>query len=404
MQKIFNQDNFNWFIGVVEDRIDPEQLGRCRVRVYGYHSVEKNILPTEDLPWAIPIQPITSAASSGKGSAPLGPLPGTWVVGFFLDGSDMQQPAFFGTIGTKAAKISFVSTPAVPGSPEKPVPKVQNRNKGEKLDDSGNTVKDKQGLPIKQGSSLRSTGLSVPIPGIPSFGFPPGGFPTIPSGTAFPWKLGTTSKQFDAVGKKSGFINEYKESFDNRGALYGTYKLASFLPRVKPDGNPRPSSFNSPVKAFIKSGTRFSHHFYNFKKKIFKLEPGTKEFDSKWKGLSISFKKEWEDAQYKFIKDNYYQAMLDNLRKENLDLSTFGPAVKDLVWSTAFHIGPNKTFVFIEPLKDKAELTDKDIVNTVSEFKMAKVDELFESTPKVLRDQIFQRFKTEQTELLKLIT
>ena len=96
--------------------------------------------------------------------------------------------------------------------------------------------------------------------------------------------------------------------------------------------------------------------------------------------------------------------MLDNLRKENLDLSTFGPAVKDLVWSTAFHIGPNKTFVFIEPLKDKAELTDKDIVNTVSQFKMAKVDELFESTPRVLRDQIFQRFKTEQTELLKLIT
>ena len=100
MQKIFNKDSFNWWIGVVEDRVDPEQLGRCRVRIYGYHSVEKNILPTEDLPWSIPIQPITSAASSGKGSSPLGPLPGTWVVGFFLDGADMQQPAFFGTIVT----------------------------------------------------------------------------------------------------------------------------------------------------------------------------------------------------------------------------------------------------------------------------------------------------------------
>ena len=96
--------------------------------------------------------------------------------------------------------------------------------------------------------------------------------------------------------------------------------------------------------------------------------------------------------------------MIDNLRKENLDLSTFGPAVQDLVWSTSFHIGPSKTFVFIEPLKDKAELTDKDIVNTVSEYKLAKVDELFASTPKVLRDQIFERFKTEQQDLLKLIT
>ena len=42
MQKIFNKDSCNWWIGVVEDRVDPEHLGRCRVRIYGYHSVEKN--------------------------------------------------------------------------------------------------------------------------------------------------------------------------------------------------------------------------------------------------------------------------------------------------------------------------------------------------------------------------
>ena len=104
MQRIFNKDGFNWWIGVVEDRMDPEKMGRCRVRIYGYHTDSKIILPTKDLPWATPIQPITSAAISGIGSSPLGPVEGTWVIGFFLDGEDMQQPAIFGTIATKAAK------------------------------------------------------------------------------------------------------------------------------------------------------------------------------------------------------------------------------------------------------------------------------------------------------------
>ena len=74
MQKIFNKDGFNWWIGVVEDRMDPEFLGRCRVRIFGYHTDDKDRLPVTGLPWAIPIQPITSAAMSGKGSSPLGPV------------------------------------------------------------------------------------------------------------------------------------------------------------------------------------------------------------------------------------------------------------------------------------------------------------------------------------------
>ena len=32
------QDGFVWFVGVVEDRNDPDQLGRARVRCLGFHS------------------------------------------------------------------------------------------------------------------------------------------------------------------------------------------------------------------------------------------------------------------------------------------------------------------------------------------------------------------------------
>ena len=91
--------NFVWFIGVVESRADPDALGRCKVRCVGYHTEDKQQLPTDDLPWATPMQPITSAANSEVGTAPVGPVEGTWVVGFFQDGENAQQPIFMGTIG-----------------------------------------------------------------------------------------------------------------------------------------------------------------------------------------------------------------------------------------------------------------------------------------------------------------
>ena len=90
---------FNWWVGVVEDRNDPDKLGRVRVRIVGIHSDDLSILPTSDLPWALPLQPTTSAAVSGVGSAPVGLLQGTWCVGFFIDGDDMQQPVVMGTLG-----------------------------------------------------------------------------------------------------------------------------------------------------------------------------------------------------------------------------------------------------------------------------------------------------------------
>ena len=92
-------DGFIWFQGVVEDRMDPLQLGRVRVRILGIHTEQKDNIPTADLPWAYPMQPITSAAMSGIGTTPLGPVPGTWVVGFFRDGENCQEPVIMGTLG-----------------------------------------------------------------------------------------------------------------------------------------------------------------------------------------------------------------------------------------------------------------------------------------------------------------
>lgn len=138
---LFAKDGFFWWMGVVEDRMDPLKLGRCRVRIIGYHSDDRSILPTEDLPWSMAMQGITSAAISGKGETPLGPLEGTWVIGFFADGKDCQQPIMMGTLG---------------GVPQtSPACQKQNNSKGEianvQRDINGNVVRDANGnaIPVK---------------------------------------------------------------------------------------------------------------------------------------------------------------------------------------------------------------------------------------------------------------
>jgi hypothetical protein len=99
MTNFFNNGGFFWWLGCVEDRMDPLFLGRCRVRIVGFHDNDTTVLPVADLPWAMPMQPITSAAMSGIGTTPLGPVEGTWVIGFFRDGDDNQEPVMMGTVG-----------------------------------------------------------------------------------------------------------------------------------------------------------------------------------------------------------------------------------------------------------------------------------------------------------------
>ena len=91
-------NNFIWFTGVVEDRNDPFKVGRVRVRCVGIHTHDKEILPTTDLPWAQVILPVTSPGISGLGSSPSFLLQGSWVFGYFRDGTNCQEPCVIGSI------------------------------------------------------------------------------------------------------------------------------------------------------------------------------------------------------------------------------------------------------------------------------------------------------------------
>ena len=84
-------NGFVWWIGIVEDRQDPLKLGRCRVRIFGWHTENKLELPTNDLPWAQAMLPLND-------TNPYSPKEADTIVGFFMDGQNAQIPIMMGVL------------------------------------------------------------------------------------------------------------------------------------------------------------------------------------------------------------------------------------------------------------------------------------------------------------------
>jgi hypothetical protein len=161
------------------------------------------------------------------------------------------------------------------------------------------------------------------------------------------------------------------------------------------NGRSRPSAKNSPVMQYIANSI--------FKDKFIGLDPATSAFDSKWRELASSNATAFNNDQHDYIKRKYYDVAVANLQRNGLDLTKFGPAVQDLIWSGAVQFGPANIRAFTETLKGKSELTDKDIVNLVSEWKINNISILFSSSTDSIRTSQKSRYAREKTALLKLI-
>jgi hypothetical protein len=191
---------FNWWIGIVEDRDDPLRLGRVRVRIINVHDSNISLTPTEQLPWATPLQPTTSAAVSGIGSAPVGLVTGTWCVGFFMDGDDMQQPIIMGTIG---------------GMPD-PLP--EDVAQEQSIETSPNVLRSSDGSVVYDGSGQ-------PIQTTPEVSDDPVISETLP-----PLTVPQIRKLMDAIGfKESSSIAGGRQNYtaENRLGYIGKYQFGA---------------------------------------------------------------------------------------------------------------------------------------------------------------------------------
>ncbi len=86
-----------FFVGVVEEVVDPRREGRVKVRAFGTHGLNTDIRK-EDLPWAICVKgDYDPNGTIGSGI----PALNSFVFGMFLDGIGAQQPMVLGLIPTQ---------------------------------------------------------------------------------------------------------------------------------------------------------------------------------------------------------------------------------------------------------------------------------------------------------------
>ena len=96
-------DDFKWWLGTVKNADDKDaKLGRVKVNILGYHRPDEK---PSNLPWAIVSGPTTSPGVHGAGSAGAQLKAGSFVIGFFLDYPDCQQPIVLGTLLSKIKPV-----------------------------------------------------------------------------------------------------------------------------------------------------------------------------------------------------------------------------------------------------------------------------------------------------------
>ena len=82
-------NGFVWWVGEIVNNIDPLGIGRCQVRIFGWH---EDTIQNDMLPWASPVYPLNNSYSFSA------PMVGTWTLGFFMDGESGQFPIMLGVI------------------------------------------------------------------------------------------------------------------------------------------------------------------------------------------------------------------------------------------------------------------------------------------------------------------
>ena len=117
----FLGSNFSWWVGQIADDStwrdnisagkypDKDSIPgwgrRYKVRIIGLHDQGEEQIPSDQLPWANVMYPITAGGGQTASKATPNIRQGNMVFGFFLDGQDQQVPVIMGVLGNNSQTV-----------------------------------------------------------------------------------------------------------------------------------------------------------------------------------------------------------------------------------------------------------------------------------------------------------
>lgn len=329
------------FFGVVEDREDPLELGRVRVRVVGIHTEDAIQLPTSDLPWATVMTPGNDPAIAGTGWSPNGLQYGSWVVVYFADGHNFQLPLVLGsTVGINPTSI----------------------------------LTEDQIKQFTGSTSYSGQNSSVAPPTDTQAASPT----TYASGEC---KLGALTAESESKGKAETITPDAKSSYS-----YGIYQF-----------NSGPNNSGGPIHEYVKWSTKFGSEFTG-------KSPGTTEFNTRWKEVAAKDPQGFKDDQNAFWAAKKYAPVASKLNSQ-LDLANRGCAVKECIFSTSVQYGSLATSIVQNALngKNTAEMNDAEIIQCIQDYKKQNIDRLMASYLKQYpqnKQGLLNRIENERATLI----
>lgn len=196
------------------------------------------------------------------------------------------------------------------------------------------------------------------------------------------WHLGKTSQQYESSGLGPGAISTGKN--DHGGVSYGSYQL---------------STASGTLREYL-TQSHYGVHFAG-------LTPATPPFDAKWRELARTDPGFGAD-QHAFIGRSHYESQLEHLTRAGLDVRDRGRAVQDCVWSTSVQLRNMTTRIFRDGLQERfgrdvrlADLSDREIVEAVQDYKAAHTTSLFKSSP-AWHKNLIKRANHERADLVRL--
>lgn len=196
------------------------------------------------------------------------------------------------------------------------------------------------------------------------------------------WHLGQTSESFEAPGSGPGAISTGNN--DRGGVSYGAYQLSS------------------------KTGTLQEYLAQSAYGPEFKgLMPATPAFDARWREIAASDQTFGQD-QHNFIGRSHYRSQLRKLDQVGLSLEGRGRAVQDALWSTSVQFRDLTPKILAGALTESfgsksklPDLTDRQIVAAIQDYKTRHNADLFKSSPHLWRG-LLARASAEKVVLLAL--
>lgn len=172
---------------------------------------------------------------------------------------------------------------------------------------------------------------------------------------------------------------------DHGGVSYGTYQL---------------STNTGTVNEYLKASA--------YKDEFRDLTPATPSFNEKWRKLALDDPDFGRD-QTQFIKSTHYDVQVRRLKDSGVDLADRGPAVQEALFSTSVQYRDLTKGIFEGGLKatfgeqyDLAQLSDRDIVVAIQDYKIEHNDTYFRSSSPKVRESILGRATAEKDELIAL--